>query len=68
MLVLSREINESIKIGNDIEIHIVEIRGKAVKLGIIAPKNMAIVRDDAKCKCADPGKCGSNCCRRKNNG
>ena len=36
MLVLSRKSNESIMIGDDIEVRVVEITGKAIKLGIEA--------------------------------
>ena len=44
MLVISRKINEKIKIGNDIEITIVSIDKNQVKIGIEAPKNVTILR------------------------
>ena len=47
MLVLTREENETIRIGNEIVIHVCQIRGKRVKIGITAPKSIAIVRDNA---------------------
>ena len=46
MLALSRKINESIMIGHDIEITVLEIKGEQVKLGINAPKNIAIYRKE----------------------
>lgn len=46
MLALSRKINESIMIGNDIEITILEIKGDQVKLGISAPKSVPIYRKE----------------------
>ncbi len=46
MLVISRRINEKIKIGDDIEIVIVSIDKNQVKIGIEAPKNVAILRDE----------------------
>lgn len=46
MLVLSRKKEESIIIGDDIEIKIVKIEGKTVKIGIIAPKNVRILRKE----------------------
>ncbi|HOD42457.1 MAG TPA: carbon storage regulator CsrA [Candidatus Wallbacteria bacterium] len=46
MLVLTRKHNQSIIIGNNIEIMIVEIRGDQVKIGIKAPKNVSIYRSE----------------------
>ena len=44
MLVLSRQKNESIVIGDDVEIIIVDVRGDKVRLGITAPKNISVHR------------------------
>lgn len=44
MLVLSRLPNESIVIGDDVVITVVEVRGHKVRLGIEAPKNIAVHR------------------------
>jgi carbon storage regulator len=44
MLVLSRKKNESVVIGNDITIYVVEIRGDKVRLGIDAPKSVSVHR------------------------
>ena len=46
MLALSRRINESIIIGNDIEITILEVKGEQVKIGISAPKSVPIYRKE----------------------
>jgi len=46
MLVLSRQINEQIHIGNDIHVTVVAIRGDKVRLGIEAPKSVPILRDE----------------------
>jgi carbon storage regulator len=46
MLVLTRKLQESIKIGNDIEITVLAIEGDQVKLGISAPKNIEIHRKE----------------------
>ena len=44
MLVLSRQRDESIMIGDDVEITIVDVRGDKVRLGITAPKNIPVHR------------------------
>ena len=44
MLVLSRQKDESIVIGDDIEITIVDVRGDKVRLGIEAPKSIPVHR------------------------
>lgn len=46
MLVLTRKPNESIIIGNDIEITVLAIEGEQIKLGINAPKNVDIHRKE----------------------
>lgn len=46
MLVLSRKKGETIKIGDDIEITIVALANDQVKIGIQAPKNVEILRQE----------------------
>lgn len=46
MLALSRKVNESIMIGHDIEITVLEIKGEQVKLGINAPKSVPLYRKE----------------------
>lgn len=46
MLALSRKTNESIMIGNDIEITVLEVKGDQVKIGIRAPKSVPIHRKE----------------------
>ncbi len=46
MLALSRKANESIMIGSDIEITILEVKGDQVKVGINAPKSVPIYRKE----------------------
>lgn len=46
MLVLSRQKNESIKIGNTIQVTVVDIRGDKVRLGIEAPKDIPVHREE----------------------
>ena len=44
MLVLSRKLSEVIRIGPDISVIVVEIRGDKVRLGINAPRDVAVDR------------------------
>lgn len=48
MLILTRTKGDSIKIGDNIEIVVVETRGDKVRLGIVAPKDVPVLRHDAK--------------------
>ena len=44
MLVLSRTKDESIMVGDDVEITIVDVRGNKVRLGITAPRTISVHR------------------------
>lgn len=46
MLVLSRKLNETIRIGDEVEIKIVEVKGDTVRIGIKAPKALEILRGE----------------------
>jgi carbon storage regulator len=46
MLVLTRKSNQTINIGDDIKIKIIEIGNGFVKIGISAPKNLPIYREE----------------------
>ncbi len=46
MLVLSRQRDETIMIGDDVEITIVDIRGDKVRLGITAPTHIPVHRKE----------------------
>lgn len=46
MLVLSRKIGQSLLIGNDIRIKVVEIRGQQVRLGLEAPDDVPVIREE----------------------
>ena len=46
MLVLARRANESIMIGDDIIVNVVEVRGEQVKLGFVAPRHIPVYRSE----------------------
>ncbi len=46
MLILSRKVDEKIRIGDDISITIIESRGDFVKIGVEAPKHVKVFRQE----------------------
>lgn len=46
MLVLSRKVNERIRIGDTVTITLIEIRGDKIRLGIEAPAHVAVHRQE----------------------
>jgi carbon storage regulator len=46
VLTLTRSVGETIRIGDDIEIHVVEVRGGTVRLGFKAPREVTIHREE----------------------
>ena len=46
MLVLSRKKDEKIMIGEDVTLMVIEIRGDKVRLGIDAPKDVSVHREE----------------------
>ena len=46
MLILTRKIGEGIILGDDIRISILEIRGKQIRIGIEAPTDVVVLREE----------------------
>lgn len=46
MLILTRKIGEGIILGDDIRIAVLEIRGKQIRIGIEAPPNVVVLREE----------------------
>jgi carbon storage regulator len=46
LLILTRKVGESVAIGDDIQVSIVEIKGTQVKLGIRAPRDVTVHREE----------------------
>lgn len=63
MLVLSRKLNESVVINDNVTITIVEIRGDKVRLGIKAPREIPVHRQEVydmiHCAATSPGSADS---------
>ncbi|MHC4269178.1 MAG: carbon storage regulator CsrA [Planctomycetota bacterium] len=60
MLILTRKLDESIIIGENIQISIVDISKINIKLGINAPKNIAIYREEVFLKIKEENKNASS--------
>ncbi len=56
MLALARKVNQSIVIGNDIEVTLLEIKGDQIKIGISAPKSVPIYRKEIYAQIQDENK------------
>ena len=56
MLVLSRKISESIKIGDNITIRVADVRGDVVRIAIDAPKEVKIYRGEVYDAISDANK------------
>lgn len=46
MLVLSRRVGESVMIGDDVVVTVLDVRGEVVRLGIAAPRSVAVHREE----------------------
>ncbi|ABN73753.1 MULTISPECIES: carbon storage regulator CsrA [Actinobacillus] len=46
MLILTRKIGESLLIGDNVEITVLSVRGNQVKLGVNAPKEVSVHREE----------------------
>ena len=46
MLVLSRRAGESVTIGNDIVVKVVSVSGNQIRLGIVAPREVRVLREE----------------------
>nr|WP_314994152.1 carbon storage regulator CsrA [uncultured Treponema sp.] len=46
MLILSRKTNQKIRVGDSIEITVIEVRGDQVKIGVEAPQSVKVFREE----------------------
>ena len=46
MLILTRRVGETVMIGNDVTVTVLGVKGNQVRIGIQAPKNVAVHREE----------------------
>ena len=56
MLILTRKIHEAVMIGDDIEVSIIGVKGNQVRLGIKAPSDVAVHREEIYERIQQDGK------------
>jgi carbon storage regulator len=54
MLVITRKEDETVCIGDNIRVTVVQVRGKQVRLGIEAPPGLLVLREEAGAKKKEP--------------
>ena len=65
MLILSRRVGESITIGKDIVIKVVEISGNQIRLGIDAPREVRVLREEIINAMKDENRAAAAACGNK---
>ena len=60
MLILTRRVGETLKIGDDIEVTVLGLRGGQVRMGINAPKDIAVHREEVLDRDAKDSQVGRN--------
>jgi carbon storage regulator len=60
MLILSRRIGESITIGNDIVVKVVAVNGNQIRLGITAPREVLVLREEIHDAMQDENRAAAN--------
>ena len=53
MLILTRKVNESLIVGDDITITVLGVKGNQVRIGVDAPKDVAVYREEIYQRIAD---------------
>ena len=56
MLVLTRKVGESIKINEDVKITVIDVKGKNIRLGIDAPRETKIYREEVFLRITEENK------------
>ena len=56
MLIMTRKLGEGFRIGENIRVVVAELSGNCVKIGVDAPREIAVQRDDAKSQTRKPSE------------
>ena len=46
MLILTRRVGETLKVGNDVDVTVLGVKGNQIRIGIKAPKSVAVHREE----------------------
>jgi carbon storage regulator len=46
MLILTRRVGETLKVGNDVDVTVLGVKGNQIRIGIKAPRNVAVHREE----------------------
>ncbi len=60
MLVLSRRVGESIVIGDDVTVTVLEVRGDVVRVGVAAPRHVAVHREELRRELEDTNRASAS--------
>lgn len=60
MLILSRRAGQALIVGENVEITVLEVRGDTVRLGIKAPRSVAVHRKEVYLQIAEANRCASD--------
>lgn len=60
MLVLSRRVGESVVIGDDVVVTVLEVRGDVVRLGVDAPRSVPVRRQELLAELAESNRAAAS--------
>lgn len=60
MLILTRKVGEGIRIGDDVRIVVLEVKGNNIKIGVEAPVNSPVYRDEIYARILDENRTASS--------
>ena len=58
MLILTRRVGETIMVGDDIKVTVLDVRGAQVRIGVAAPRDMRVDREEIRARIQDEKAAG----------